>query len=480
MNVSSDLWIGGLNRRGGGVWLTSRCPSDQAIVFQGPSASESDVRAAWDAASAAASAWAAESLESRETILRAFAEQLSENAQALAERISCEVGKLPGDARGEVSVSIAKVETTIAAYRQRRSDWQAGTADGQQAVWYRPLGPVLVLGPYNFPAHLPGGQIIPALLAGNTVVFKPSELAPAVGRWLVDQWRAAGLPAGVLNLIQGDATVARQAIDDNRVRGVFFTGGRTAGTAIHRQLAGRPEVLLALEMGGNNPLVVVDPPNAEDAAEVIIQSAFASSGQRCTCTRRLILVEGAATRAAYAALVERLPTLTCGLPDDQPEPALGPLVSTRHANLVLQAEANFLAYGGQAVHPLRQDPRCGALLHPGLVDMTQCHDPVDEEWFGPLLQVYWVRDFQAAIERANATAYGLAAALWGGDAEMFAAFRQAVAAGVINWNAATTGASGKLPFGGLAGSGNHRPAGSFTVDFCNDPVASLQRWPGRA
>ncbi len=470
---NTHLWIDGQDVRGAGTSLTSRNPADESLVFDGTAASAEQVTAAFSAAERAQADWAHTPLTERQAIVLRYAELLSESADELADLITREIGKLPSDARGEVTASIAKAQISIDALRDRRSPIDFDIENGRRAVRYRPLGPVLVLGPYNFPAHLPGGHLIPALLAGNTVVFKPSELAAAVGRWLTDRWTAAGLPAGVLNLIQGDATVARAAIDDPRTAGVFLTGGFAAGKAIHRQLAGRPEVLLALELGGNNPVVVASPTDPEATAKLLSQSAFLSAGQRCTCARRLIVIDDPAGRQTVAALTERIRTMRCGLPNEQPEPDIGPLVSARHANLLQQAEANFFAYGGESILEVQQVGDCGALLRPGIVDMTNCHDAVDDEWFGPLLQLYWVKDFDAALQRAKATRYGLAAGLFGGDQTMFETFRDQVGAGVVNWNAATTGASGRLPFGGIGASGNHRPAGYHAVDFCNDPIASL-------
>ncbi|QEG38405.1 succinylglutamate-semialdehyde dehydrogenase [Roseimaritima ulvae] len=471
--INTHLWIDGRDVHGAGAALSSRNPADASLVFNGTAASDEQVAAAFSAAERAQYDWARTPLAEREAIVLQYAELLGQREEELAQLITREIGKLPSDARGEVAAAIAKAQITIDAMHERRGDIDIPIEHGSRALRYRPLGPVLVLGPYNFPAHLPGGHLIPALLAGNTVVFKPSELAAAVGRWMIDRWTEAGLPAGVLNLIQGDATVARLAVDNPRTAGVFLTGGYAAGKAIHRQLAGRPEVLLALELGGNNPVVVASPSDPEQTAEKLSLSAFLSAGQRCTCARRLIVIDTPAGRQTVAALCERIDKLRCGLPHEQPEPDIGPMISARHANLLQQAEANFLAYGGHAIREVQQVGDCGALLRPGIVDMTDCHDAVDDEWFGPLLQLYWVKDFEAALQRAQATRYGLAAGLFGGDEAMFETFRQQVGAGVVNWNAPTTGASGRLPFGGLGASGNHRPAGYHTIDFCNDPIASL-------
>jgi len=429
--------------------------------------------AAIDDASLAFSKWSRTGASTRETIIRRFAHHVSQNAESLTQLIMREVGKLRSDAAAEVAAVVAKAEITIEMMHMRRPDLQGATKEIISQARYRPLGVVVVLGPFNFPAHLPGGHIIPAILAGNTVVFKPSELAAQVGEWIVDAWRQSGLPDNVVRLIQGDASVAKSLIDDDRIAGVFFTGSHAAGVSIHRQLAGRPEVLLALEMGGNNPLVIVPPHDVDDAARLITLSAFVSAGQRCTCARRLIVTDDAFGRQTLERLVEFSAAMKPGLPDDGPNVDLGPVVSSAAADRLLRYQESWIASGGKPLAMMARSDRSPMLLSPGIIDMTDVGEIADEEWFGPLLQVYRVADFDAAIERANTTRFGLAAGMIGGTEEMFERFRRDIYAGIVNWNLATTGASSRLPFGGIGASGNHRPAGSFAIDFCNDPVASM-------
>ncbi len=418
-------------------------------------------------------AWTRTPLETREQVVRQFAITVAANAESLTDLLMSEVSKLRDDAAAEVAAVIAKVEISIEMQRTRRAELTTPLTGFHSQVRYRPLGVVVVLGPFNFPAHLPSGQIIPALLAGNSVVFKPSELAPRVADWLANIWTQAGLPQGVLNVIQGGPQVAKAAIADERIAAVMFTGGYQAGLAIHRQLAGRPDVLLALEMGGNNPLVLVSPYNISDAAAWVIKSAFVTAGQRCTCARRLIVVADELGQQAIDAIVESANAMNCGLPHDDPPVAMGPVVSAQAAERILRVQNRWLDAGGLPLLKMMCLPRSPALLSPGIIDMTACETSTDEEWFGPLLQLYRVADFQAAIRVANDTKYGLAAGLIGGDEAMFEEFRHCVRAGIVNWNAATTGASGRLPFGGIGYSGNHRSAGSYAIDFCNDPIATL-------
>jgi succinylglutamic semialdehyde dehydrogenase len=453
--------------------MQSRNPADGSIVFEQPASSPAEVTAAVDAACEAQEQWQRTPLEERERIVRAFADYVAGHAESLAQLITREVGKLRADAAAEVAAVVAKAEITIEMMRGRRGDLDHEVRGVISQVRYRPLGVVLVLGPFNFPAHLPGGHIIPALLAGNTVVFKPSELAPAVGQWITNAWTEAGLPSGVLKLIQGDGEVAKAAIDDQRIAGVFFTGGYHAGKAIHRQLAGRPEVLLALEMGGNNPIILAPPFDHDTAIQTIATSAFISAGQRCTCARRLIAIDDPEGQAALDSLVELVGRMKPGLPLDPIDADLGPVVTAQAATRLLATQEAWLDAGGWARLTMTRSPRCNALLTPGIIDMTDAKLLHDDEWFGPLLQVKRVADFDQAINVAKATRFGLAAGLVGGTKAMFEELRQSLAVGILNWNLPTTGASSRLPFGGVGHSGNHRPAGSFAVDFCNDPVASM-------
>lgn len=327
-----------------------------------------------------------------------------------------------------------------------------------------------VLGPFNFPGHLPNGHIVPALLAGDTVVFKPSEETPLAGQLLVEALEAAGVPPGVINLVQGGREVG-QALIDQEIDGLLFTGSAQAGAFFRRHFADRPDVILALELGGNNPLVVWDAGDAEAVAALVVQSAFITTGQRCSCARRLIVVDDAAGRAvidAVAALSERL---VIGPWNGREEPFMGPLISERAAAMAL---AGAKAMPGKAVRAMAPVAGLsGAFVSPGLVDVTG-ETVVDEELFAPLLQVRRVGSFEEAIVAANATRYGLSAGLISNETARWDHFLKRIRAGVVNWNRPTTGAAGTMPFGGLGSSGNHRPSAYYAADYCAYPVASFE------
>ncbi|MGI9474562.1 MAG: aldehyde dehydrogenase family protein [Rubripirellula sp.] len=462
----------------------SESPIDGEILWRGESTSPLEVQERMSRAHKACMAWRGTSVVERMEIVRRYGEELKQSRDAIASLISREVGKLSWDAAGEVSASIAKVELSIESLQQRRSKLTLDT-DPEKAgaairhIRYQPLGVALVLGPFNFPLHLPGGQIIPALLAGNAVVFKPSEQATAVGEWMVAAWKRAGLPDDVLQIIPGGITTATAAIDAAEVSAVFLTGGRTAGQAIHRQLAGRPEVLLALELGGNNPIVVMDDVGPDAVGRLVSFSSFISSGQRCTCARRALFVEGKQTEQQIASLIEQTRSLRVAMPDATPAPQIGPVISTHAAKTLDATYQQLITLGCQPLIPFHSDTEHPQLVRPAIVDASGVDQAAfsrigSQEWFGPILVIARVSGFDAAVSAAANTPYGLSASLLGGSHGQFERFVHEVQAGVVNWNAPTTGAAGTLPFGGLGDSGNHRPAGFFAVDFCNDPVASIE------
>ncbi len=406
-----------------------------------------------------------------------FAALVAGRRAELAELIAGEVGKARWDALSEVDAMIGKAKLSGRAFHERTGTSSSPLGGTTLAVSHRPLGVMVVLGPFNFPGHLPNGHIMPALLAGNTVVFKPSEHAAAVGEWMGRAWLEASAPEGVVQVLQGAAGVAQDVIADRRVAGVLFTGGVAAGRAIHRSLAGRPEVLLALELGGNNPMIAWDLDDDEDrsvAARIIVRSAFVSAGQRCTCARRLIVPRTRSGAALVDEVIDLTGRLRIGDPLAEPQPFHGPLISAGAAAGVLSKQTLLVDGGAVSLLAARARTDLGpAFLQPGLIDVTDVPDPPDEEIFGPLLQVHRVADLDGAISVANSTRFGLAAAVLSPRQQTGHLALDRLRAGIVNWNQPTVGASGSAPFGGIGWSGNHRPAGFSAADYCADPVASL-------
>ncbi|MDX1581663.1 MAG: succinylglutamate-semialdehyde dehydrogenase, partial [Alphaproteobacteria bacterium] len=350
---------------------------------------------------------------------------------------------------------------------------------GTAAVRHKPHGVMVVLGPYNFPAHLPNGHIVPALIAGNTVLFKPSEKTLATGEFLVNLFHKAGVPEGVIQMVVGGVEEGKRLISNANIDGVLFTGSLQGGIAINKTLSGNPAKIVALEMGGNNPIVVIDTPKLHEAAVLIVQSAFTSAGQRCTAARRLVVLEH-----LYAPLMDELLKLTdkliVGAPFDEPQPFMGPVIDNEIATRLQESFVHLLTHGGKVLKHMRREDNHRPFLTPGIIEVTNMRDRPDVELFGPILQVIRVSDFDAAIREANNTRFGLSASLIGGSPQDYNRFWTNVRAGIINWNRPTNGASSKAPFGGVGLSGNHRPAAYYAADYCAYPVASTEMDQPRA
>ncbi len=470
----SQLFIEGNWLQGSGSTFESRNPITQEIVWQGHSASAADVDRAVGVARNAFPAWADLALAERENIIKEFARLLGEHKTALANTIGRETGKPMWEALTEVATMIGKIDISIKSYHERTGTKSIPQPDGAAVLRHRPHGVVAVFGPYNFPGHLPNGHIVPALLAGNTVVFKPSELAPASAEATVKIWAQAGLPAGVLNLVQGARETGVALANHHEIDGLFFTGSSATGNAIHQQFSGQPNKILALEMGGNNALIVGDVANIDAAVHHIIQSAFISAGQRCTCARRLFVQAGDTGDKLLRRLVDVASRLKVGAFDDEPPPFMGAVVSVNAANKLLLAQTELLNRGAKSLLPMTLLKPQTALLSAGIVDITGIDDVADEEHFGPLLQVIRYHKFDEAILLSNRTRYGLAAGLLSDDKAQYQQFERHIRAGIVNWNRPLTGASSAAPFGGVGASGNHRASAYYAADYCSYPQASLE------
>jgi succinylglutamic semialdehyde dehydrogenase len=336
-----------------------------------------------------------------------------------------------------------------------------------------------VLGPYNFPAHLPNGHIVPALIAGNTIVFKPSEKTPATGEMLVRCFYEAGLPEDCLRLLIGGPEEGRALASQPDIDGLLFTGSVRAGMALHQQFADRPNKILALELGGNNPLVIWNPKDLEAAATIAVQSAYLSAGQRCTAARRLIVEDGK-HEPLIEAVRQMIDRIIVDHPFADPQPFMGPLIDIGAADHLQDQWLNLMMKGGKPLKRLDRPFEERPYLTPALIDVTDVKDRPDEELFGPVLQLIRVKNFDAAIAEANNTRFGLAASLVGGTPTMFDRFWSEVRAGVINWNKPTNGAPSTAPFGGVGLSGNHRPSAFYAADYCAYPVTSSEAQSARA
>jgi len=457
--------------------LTSEEPATGATLWTGAAG---DVEAEVAAARATWAPWAARSFAYRVETLRRFANVVRGKLEPLADLIARETGKPLWEARTEVEAVVGKVDISVAAHADRTAQRRLEGAMGARvAVRHKPHGVLGVLGPYNFPAHLPNGHIVPALLAGNSIVFKPSEKTPAVGEYLVSLYHEAGVPEGAVTCVQGGPETGKALAVHAGLDGLLFTGSARAGLALHRLYAETPHKILALEMGGNNPLVIWNARDVHAAAAIAVQSAFMSAGQRCTAARRLIVEDG-----AHEELIETIGKLVDRLivdhPHAAPAPFMGPVIDNAAADHLQDAFLDLLGKGGRAVRRLDRKSDERPFLTPAMIDVTDVERRPDEEMFGPVLQIVRVKDFDAAIAEANATRYGLAASLVGGSPELYDRFWANVRAGVVNWNKPTNGAPSSAPFGGIGLSGNHRPSAYYAADYCAYPVTSSEAESPRA
>ncbi|MFL1455214.1 succinylglutamate-semialdehyde dehydrogenase [Marinobacter sp. GN3S48] len=472
-NLTGELFIDGLWLQGHGRQFESIQPVTGDTVWEGGSASLEDVDAAIREARNAFVKWRRKSFTERKALIEAFGEKLDEHKEELAHLIGQETGKPLWESRTEVAAMIGKIAISVKAYNERTGHLESEIAGGQAVLRHRPHGVVAVFGPYNFPGHLPNGHIVPALLAGNTVVFKPSELTPGVAEFTVKMWELAGAPDGVINLVQGAAATGKSLARHPGIDGLFFTGSSTVGHLLHEQFGGQPEKILALEMGGNNPLIVQDVADIDGAVHHALQSAFLSAGQRCTCARRLLVPKGTKGDRFIERLTEVAARIQVGEFDAEPQPFMGSVISAEAAEKLLAAQGNMIEKGARSLLEMTQLKPDTGLLSPGILDATGL-DVSDEEFFGPLLTVYRYKSFDEALELANNTRYGLSAGILTDDRKLYERLAEEVRAGIVNWNRPLTGASSAAPFGGVGASGNHRPSAYYAADYCAWPMASLE------
>lgn len=474
MTVSTHFingqWIAGL-----GHDINSIDPAKNVEIWSAKSASKAQVNDAIAAARDAFPAWSLRTIEERLSIIKRFAELLAEHKTELAKVIAKETGKPEWETATEVGAMIGKIAISEKAYHERTGTVENAMPVGQAVIRHKPHGVVAVFGPYNFPGHLPNGHIVPALIAGNTIVFKPSDLTPLVAEFTVQLWEKAGLPKGVLNLIQGQVETGKALASHPNIDGLFFTGSSRTGKILHEQFAGHPGKILALEMGGNNPMIVKDVANIDAAVHDIVQSAFVTSGQRCTCARRLFIQDNEQGDVLLARLLEVTKNIKVGHYDATEQPFMGAMVSSAAAAGMASAQQQLLALGASSLLTLEHTDTDTGFVTPGIIDVSAIvNEMPDEEHFGPLLKVIRYNNFDDAIAQANNTSFGLSAGLLSDSKADYDYFLARIRAGIVNWNRPITGASSAAPFGGIGESGNHRASAYYAADYCAYPVASVE------
>lgn len=458
-----------------GRWLVPSAPD--AVIRRDSPANTSDrigefpiayghVDMAVAAAREAQPGWEATPLSERLEVVRRFGAELRAREADFVELLGREVGKPAWEAKTEVAALSAKIEITASEGLALVRDYDID--GGKFSARFLPLGVLAVLGPFNFPLHLPNGHVIPALLTGNTVVFKPSELTPGCAQVYLQAADAARLPPGVLNLVQGDARTGADLSSHADIDGVLFTGSSAAGRAITEANIERPGRMIALEMGGKNAAVVLADAPFEKAVYDVVYSGCVTAGQRCTAVSRVVVERSIAGRFVDA-LSLRAKNLKVGRPTS-PDTFMGPLVSEaafekfQAAQRAAESETQVVVASREVDVGVRGYYVSPAVHRVAAVDATSRYQR--EELFGPDLAVYVADDAEHAAFIANATDYGLAAAVFTKSEASFEWMARRLRVGVLAWNAPSVGSSSRLPFGGLRRSGNLRPAGLFSSLYC--------------
>lgn len=422
--------------------------------------------------------WARLSMDERKNYLMKLKGIYEAEAPRMAEAIARDTGKPMWEALTEAKALASKIDITLNFSMKLVADEHVANAlpGVEGVIRHKPRGVMAVLGPFNFPAHLPNGHIIPALVMGNTVVFKPSEQTPAVGQLMAQFFEKAEFPAGVFNMVQGDGESGRRLVANEHVDGILFTGSYEVGLRIKHETMNHYWKILALEMGGKNSTLVWDDADMDKAIYESLVGCYMTTGQRCSCTSRIVVHDAVAdqfTERFYQAAKK----LTIGHWSE--DPFMGPLINQSAVDKYLRFQEiakreNCESMMRGKVLDLKQK---GYYVTPS-INLVNKFDPNSvyqkSEIFGPNVAIYRTSDFDHALEIINSTGYGLSMAMFTHKQELYQKALLEARVGLLNLNRTTNGSSSKLPFGGMGKSGNDRPSAHYAIQYCSVPVASLE------
>lgn len=469
---SKGNYFDGKWSKGNGKKFVEQSPNDGGEIWYGNNSNEQDVNACVCCAKEALLDWKKVSFDDRVEYVKKYVSLVQNNSDKLSKAISIEIGKPLWESKTEVAAIIGKLEPTISAYNLRNQEIVREISSGISVTQFSPLGVVAVIAPYNFPGHMANGHIMPALLSGNTVILKPSEKGAMTAELLMELWEQAGLPNGVINMLQGDGDVGNDLVSHSDINGIFFTGSYAVGEKI-RRLCGS-EKMCALEMGGNSPLIVWDSSSIDAAVLTTIQSAFITAGQRCSSARRVIIPNNSFGNAFVKRLVEVSKIIKVGEYTEVPEPFMGALRTSQMVDTILAEQERLITLGAVSLLKSERLAKGECFVSPGIIDISDVQRNFDEEFIAPFIRIIRVESFGEAISEANNTVYGLAAGILTEDRTLYEEFYSKIRAGIVNWNQQLTGAVGTAPFGGIKRSGNYRPSGYLAVDYCVYAVASIE------
>jgi succinylglutamic semialdehyde dehydrogenase len=422
--------------------------------------------------------WARLSFDERKVYLLKLKEVFDQNKTQWADVISRDTGKPTWEALTEATALSNKIDITInysiKLIQEERIANALPSVDGM--IRYKPRGVMAVLGPFNFPAHLPNGHIIPALISGNTVVFKPSEQTPSVAQFMAECYEKAGFPSGVFNMVQGEGETGRKLVVHESVDGILFTGSYEVGLKIKAETMNHYWKILALEMGGKNATVVWDDADMDKAIYESLVGSYMTAGQRCSCTSRILVHEKIAERFTER-FYQAAKRLTIGHWTENP--FMGPLITAASVEKYIR----FQEIANRENCEMLMRGKKLELKHKGhyvtpSIHLVKQYDPNSvyqkSEIFGPNVAIYTVNDFDQTLNIVNSTGFGLVMALFTKNKSLYEKSLLEAKVGMVNWNRTTNGASSKLPFGGMGKSGNDRASAHFAIQYCTVPVASLE------
>ena len=426
--------------------------------------------------------WSGLDFQKRGDLLMKLKSLYQVHKEDMAQVISREMGKPLWESRTEAQGMISKIDITLNHSIELIKDQALEDLplNVKGVTSYKARGVLAVIGPYNFPGHLPNGSIIPALAVGNTVIFKPSEYTPLTGQLMAQLFSQAGFPKGVFNLIQGDGKIAEKLVKHSDVDGVLFTGSYETGLKIKKATIEDYWKILALEMGGKNVSIVWKDAILDKAVYECIVGSFSTTGQRCSCTSR-ILVHKDISEAFIEKFLKVTKKLSIGHWNSNV--FMGPLASQEalekyfyFLELAQKEKAETLLEAQRLDKDYFDHQFSGYYVTPSvhLVKSSKTSNYQKSEIFGPNVAISVVDNIDEALSINNSTGYGLVTSIFTQDEMLYKKACQKAKVGLLNWNRSTIGANSKLPFGGLGRSGNDRPAGHFAVYYCTTPLASLQ------
>jgi alpha-ketoglutaric semialdehyde dehydrogenase len=453
-NLINGEWV----KSSSGKFSPNRNPADLSqILCETPQSTEEEAVAAIQAARKAFPKWKNTPAPQRGRILFRAMKLLQDQLEDLARTLTREEGKTLRDSRGEVQRAINVLEFTAGEGRKLRGATIPSEIPHTFIYTVRePIGVVGLITPWNFPVAIPVWKIAPALVSGNTVVFKPAELTPLCAVKLTEILQEAGVPPGVLNLVLGSGrNVGHAIVNHPDVNAISFTGSNEVGCGIYEQGSKRG-IRVQCEMGGKNPIVILEDADLDLALEGVVQGGYGSTGQRCTAASRVIVQESIAEKI-LTALVNRIETIRVG-DGMNTETDMGPLVDENQMKRVLEyidigkREGAKLVCGGEQ---LRNSPfDKGLFMQPTLFDHVQASMRIaSEEIFGPVVSVLRANNFEEAVELANAVPFGLSASIYTQDISKAMRFVDLVEVGKVHINSSTIGGEAQAPFGGTKATG---------------------------